>query len=38
MTRPDRLADDDRASLDAILAASPELARVAATVRTFAVS
>jgi hypothetical protein len=26
MTRPDRLADADRASLDAILAASPELA------------
>jgi hypothetical protein len=37
MTRPGRLAGDDRASLDAILAASPELASVAATVRTFAV-
>jgi transposase len=37
MTRPDRLADDDRASLDAILAASPELASVAASVRGFAV-
>jgi hypothetical protein len=33
MTRPDRLADDDKASLDAILAASPELAAV----RAFAV-
>jgi transposase len=37
MTRPDRLADDDRASLDAILNASPELAAVAAAVRAFAV-
>ena len=34
MTRPDRLTDADRASLDAILAASPELA--AASVRAFA--
>jgi hypothetical protein len=30
MTRSDRLADADRASLDAILAASAELAAVAA--------
>jgi hypothetical protein len=37
MTRPDRLADDDRASLDAVPAVSPELACVAASVRTFAV-
>jgi hypothetical protein len=38
MTRPDRLADADGASLDAILAASPELAAVtAASVRDFAV-
>jgi transposase len=37
MTRPDRLADADRASLDAILASSPELAAVAAAVRAFAV-
>jgi anti-sigma factor RsiW len=37
MTRPDRLADGDKASLDAILAASPELAAVAASVRAFAV-
>jgi transposase len=36
MTRPDRLADDDKASLDAILAASPELAAVTAAVRAFA--
>ena len=36
MTRPDRLADADRASLDAILAASTELAAVAASVRGFA--
>jgi transposase len=37
MTRPDRLAADDKASLDAILAASPELAAVTAAVRAFAV-
>jgi transposase len=37
MTRPDRLADADKASLDAILAASPELAAVTASVRGFAV-
>jgi transposase len=37
MTRPDRLAGDDKASLDAILAASPELAAVTAAVRAFAV-
>jgi len=36
MTQPDRLADADRASLDAILAASPELAAVTASVRDFA--
>jgi transposase len=36
MTRPDKLADTDRASLDAILAASAELAAVAASVRGFA--
>ena len=36
MTSPDRLADADKASLDAILAASPELAAVAASVRAFA--
>jgi transposase len=36
MTRPDRLDDPDRASLDAILVASPELAAVAASVRAFA--
>ena len=36
MTRPDRLADADRASLDAILAASPELAAITASVRDFA--
>ena len=37
MTRPGRLADSDWASLDAILASSPELAAVAASVRAFAV-
>jgi transposase len=37
MTRPDRLADADKASLDAILATSPELAAVTASVRDFAV-
>jgi transposase len=37
MTRPDRLADADKASLDAILAASPQLAAVTASVRDFAV-
>jgi transposase len=37
MTRPDRLADADKASLDAILAASPQLAAVTASVRGFAV-
>jgi transposase len=37
MTRPDRLADADKASLDAILAASPKLAAVTASVRDFAV-
>jgi transposase len=37
MTRPDRLGDADKAGLDAILAASPELAAVAASVRAFAV-
>jgi transposase len=37
MTRPDRLADADKASLDVILAASPELAAVTASVRDFAV-
>ena len=36
MTRPDRLADADRASLDAILASSSELAAVTASVRAFA--
>jgi len=36
MTRPDRLAETDKASLDAILAASPELAAVTASVRDFA--
>lgn len=35
MTRPGRLADD-RASLDAILAASPKLAALAASVCSFA--
>ena len=34
---PDRLADADKASLDTILAASPELAAVTASVRDFAV-
>jgi hypothetical protein len=37
MTRPDQLTDADRASLDAILAASPELAAATAAVRAFAV-
>jgi transposase len=37
MTSPDQLADADRAGLDAITAASPELAEVAASVRAFAV-
>lgn len=37
MTSPDRLADTDKASLDAILATSPELAAVTASVRAFAV-
>jgi transposase len=36
MTRPDRLTDADKASLEAILAASPELAAVTASVRDFA--
>ena len=36
MTRPDRLDDADRASLDAILAASAELAAVTASVRAVA--
>jgi transposase len=36
MTSPGNLADPDKASLDAILAASPELAAVAASVRAFA--
>ena len=36
MTRPGRLADADKASLEAILAASPELAAVTASVRDFA--
>jgi len=36
MTKPDRLTDDDKSSLDAILAASPELAAVTASVRAFA--
>jgi hypothetical protein len=36
MTRPDRLADADRASLDAILAVSPGLAAVTASTRAFA--
>jgi transposase len=36
MTSPDQLAVNDKASLDAILAASPELAAVAASVRAFA--
>jgi transposase len=37
MTSPDKLDYADRAILDAILAASPELAAVAASVRAFAV-
>jgi len=37
MTRPDQLGDTQQAALDAILAASPELASVAASVRAFAV-
>jgi hypothetical protein len=37
MTRPDRLADANRASLEAILASSTELAAVTAAVRAFAV-
>lgn len=37
MIRPDRLADTDRAGLDAILAASPEVAAVTVSVRVFAV-
>jgi transposase len=36
MTRPDRLADADRAGLDAILASSSELAAITASVRAFA--
>jgi len=36
MTSPDQLADADRAGLDAILAVSPELAAVTASVRAFA--
>ena len=36
MTSPDQLAGTDRASLAAILAPSPELAAVAASVRAFA--
>jgi transposase len=36
MTSPDHLAGNGKASLDAILAASPELAAVAASVRAFA--
>jgi transposase len=36
MTQPDRLDDADRASLDAILAAFPQLAAVTASVRAFA--
>src|ERR1700722_18544753 len=37
MTSPDHLADTDRASLDAMTAASPELAAVTASARAFAV-
>ncbi len=37
MTSPDQLDDAGKASLDAILAASPELAAVTASVRAFAV-
>jgi transposase len=36
MTSPDQLDDADKASLDAVLAASPELAAVTASVRAFA--
>jgi hypothetical protein len=36
MTRPDRVASDDKASLDPILASPPEFATVAARVRAFA--
>jgi transposase len=36
MTSPDQLAGNDKASLDAILAVSPELTAVAASVRAFA--
>jgi transposase len=36
MTNPDKPEDRDKASLDAILAASPELAAIAASVRAFA--
>jgi transposase len=36
MTRPDNLATEDQARLDAILASSPELAAVTAHVRAFA--
>jgi Transposase len=36
MTRPDRLTDADRASLDAILVTSADLAAIAASVRAFA--
>jgi transposase len=36
MTSPDQLADTDRTSLNAILATSPELAAVTASVRAFA--
>jgi transposase len=36
MSRPGGLSDADRASLDAILASSPELSAVAAAVRSFA--
>jgi hypothetical protein len=36
MTRPDSVDDADKVGLDALLAASPELAAVAASVRAFA--
>jgi len=36
MTRPDRISATDRASLETILASSPELAAVTASVRGFA--
>ena len=36
MTSPDQLADADRVGLDAMLAVSPELAAVTASVRAFA--